>query len=122
MTGGGSGHLPVFLGYVGQGLADGCAVGNVFASPSSDQMLAVTRAVDAGRGVLYLYGNYGGDVLNFGLAAELAEAEGMQVATVLGGRRRRVRAESREESRRRGIAGIRFLYKSAGARPPKAPT
>src|SRR5690242_1890562 len=52
-TGGGSGHLPVFLGYVGDGLADGAAVGDVFASPSADQMLAVTRAVDSGRGVLY---------------------------------------------------------------------
>src|ERR671918_1755011 len=56
-TGGGSGHLPVFMGYVGQGLADGVAVGNVFASPSADQMLAVMRAVDSGRGVLPLYGN-----------------------------------------------------------------
>ena len=55
----------------------------VFASPSADQMLAVARAIDAGEGVLFLYGNYGGDVLNFGLAAELAEAEGIRVATVL---------------------------------------
>src|SRR5881227_2797846 len=83
-TGGGSGHLPVFMGYVGQGLADGAAIGNVFASPSADQMLAVTRAVDGGAGVLYLYGNYGGDVMNFDLAAELADAEGIRVATVLG--------------------------------------
>src|SRR5579862_1016568 len=81
-TGGGSGHLPVFMGYVGKGLADGAAIGNVFASPSSDQMLAVMRAVNGGAGVLQLYGNYGGDVMNFGLAAELAEAEGIKVATV----------------------------------------
>ena len=73
-TGGGSGHLPVFMGYVGRGLADGAAIGNVFASPSAEQMLSVLKAVDGGRGVLLLYGNYGGDVLNFGLAAELAEA------------------------------------------------
>src|SRR3546814_16778719 len=58
VTGGGSGHLPVFMGYVGAGLADGVAVGNVFASPSSRQILAVTRALDTGAGVLHLYGNY----------------------------------------------------------------
>lgn len=114
-TGGGSGHLPVFMGYVGPGLADGAAIGNVFASPSSDQMLAVMRAVDGGRGVLQLYGNYGGDVMNFGLAAELAEAEGIKVATVLGADDV-ASAPAGEESRRRGIAGIFFLYKVAGAR------
>ena len=83
VTGGGSGHLPVFLGYVGYGLADGVAVGNVFASPSSEQILEATREVHGGAGVLYLYGNYSGDVMNFDLSAELAEAEGIEVATVL---------------------------------------
>src|SRR5690242_213115 len=78
-TGGGSGHLPVFMGYVGQGLLDGAAIGNVFASPSSDQMLEVTKAVNGGAGVLYLYGNYGGDRLNFDLAAELAADDGIEV-------------------------------------------
>ncbi len=53
-TGGGSGHLPLFVGYVGPGMADGCCVGKLFAAPSSDQMLAVTQAIDGGRGVLYL--------------------------------------------------------------------
>lgn len=115
VTGGGSGHLPVFLGYVGEGLADGVAVGNVFASPSSDQMLAAMRAVSAGLGVLQVYGNYGGDVMNFGLAAELAEAEGIEVATVLGADDV-ASAPKGEESRRRGIAGIFFVYKVAGAR------
>jgi phosphoenolpyruvate---glycerone phosphotransferase subunit DhaK len=105
----------VFMGYVGTGLADGAAIGNVFASPSSDQMLAVMRAIDGGRGVLQLYGNYGGDVMNFGLAAELAEAEGIEVATVLGADDV-ASAPKGEESRRRGIAGIFFLYKVAGAR------
>jgi dihydroxyacetone kinase len=114
-TGGGSGHLPVFLGYVGTGLADGVAVGNVFASPSADQMLAVTRAVNGGRGVLHLYGNYGGDVMNFGLAAELAAAEGIEVLTVLGADDV-ASAPRGQEQRRRGIAGIFFLYKVAGAR------
>lgn len=113
-TGGGSGHLPVFMGYVGRGLADGAAIGNVFASPSAEQMLAVLRAVDAGRGVLQLYGNYGGDVMNFGLAGDLAAADGIEVATVLGADDV-ASAPAGEESRRRGIAGIFFLYKVAGA-------
>jgi len=65
VTGGGSGHLPVFLGYVGFGLADGVAVGNVFASPSAEQILDATREVHGDAGVLYLYGNYSGDVMNF---------------------------------------------------------
>jgi dihydroxyacetone kinase len=114
-TGGGSGHLPVFLGYVGRGLADGVAVGDVFSSPSSETMLHVTRAISAGRGVLYLYGNYGGDVLNFDLAAELAEADGIEVRTV---RATDDVASARPDQahRRRGIAGIFFLYKVAGAR------
>jgi dihydroxyacetone kinase len=113
-TGGGSGHLPVFVGYVGSGLVDGCAVGNVFASPSADQMLAVTRAIDGGHGVLQLYGNYGGDRLNFDLAADLAGAEGIRVETV------RVAddvasAPPDRRAERRGIAGIFFAYKLAGA-------
>jgi dihydroxyacetone kinase-like protein len=113
-TGGGSGHLPVFMGYVGEGLLDGAAIGDVFASPSADQMLAVTRAIDGGAGVLYIYGNYGGDVMNFGLAAELADAEGIQVTTVLGADDVASAPKGRE-ARRRGIAGIFFLYKAAGA-------
>jgi phosphoenolpyruvate---glycerone phosphotransferase subunit DhaK len=112
-TGGGSGHLPLFLGYVGRGLADGAAIGNVFASPSADQMLAVIRGVH-GAGVLVLYGNYGGDVMNFGLAAELAAAEGIDVATVVAADDV-ASAPTGSESRRRGIAGIFFLYKIAGA-------
>ena len=113
-TGGGSGHLPVFMGYVGRGLIDGAAIGNVFASPSSDDMLEVTRAISAGAGVLYLYGNYGGDRLNFDLAAELAADEGIEVRTILGADD--VASAPRERaSSRRGIAGIFFLYKVAGA-------
>ena len=113
-TGGGSGHLPLFMGYVGAGLADGAAIGNVFSSPSASQMLAVIKAVHAGRGVLLLYGNYGGDVMNFGLAAELAEDDGIEVATVLA-TDDIASAPKGEEARRRGIAGISFLYKVAGA-------
>lgn len=113
-TGGGSGHLPVFMGYVGRGLIDGAAIGNVFASPSSDDMLEVTRAISDGAGVLYLYGNYGGDRLNFDLAAELAADEGIEVRTILGADDV-ASAPPERASTRRGIAGIFFLYKVAGA-------
>jgi phosphoenolpyruvate---glycerone phosphotransferase subunit DhaK len=113
-TGGGSGHLPLFVGYVGAGLVDGCAVGNLFASPSMDQMLAVTRAIDGGEGVLYLYGNYGGDRLNFELAAELAAAEGIRVET-LRGADDVASAPPERAADRRGIAGIYFGYRIAGA-------
>jgi dihydroxyacetone kinase len=115
VTGGGSGHLPLFLGYVGEGLCDGVAVGNVFASPSAEEILTVTQAVDAGAGVLYLYGNYGGDVMNFDLAGELAADEGITTATVLGADDVASAPADRAE-RRRGIAGLALLYKVAGAR------
>src|SRR5512139_2711238 len=82
-TGGGSGHIPVFLGYVGPGLLDGVSIGNVFSSPSAQDMLAATREVNAGAGVLYLFGNYGGDVMNFQMAAEMASMEDIPVATSL---------------------------------------
>src|SRR5436853_198784 len=66
VTGGGSGHLPTFLGYVGEGLCTGVAIGNVFSSPPAEQILDATRASHGGRGVLYLFGNYGGDIMSFG--------------------------------------------------------
>ncbi|TAN34895.1 dihydroxyacetone kinase subunit DhaK [bacterium] len=115
VTGGGSGHLPVFVGYVGEGLADGCAVGNVFSSPSSSAMLNLIRAVDGGAGVLQLYGNYAGDGMNFDMAAEDAEADGIKVRVV------RVADDVASAPRsawreRRGVAGLFFAYKIAGAR------
>jgi len=114
-TGGGSGHLPVFLGYVGRGLADAVAVGNVFSSPSTAQMLAATKAINGGAGVLYLYGNYGGDVMNFDVAAEMAELEGIDVETVLVSDDVASAAAQRWRTRR-GVAGLFFAYKIAGAR------
>ena len=114
VTGGGSGHLPLFKGYVGQGLCSGVAIGNVFSSPSSDQVFQATKAVDGGAGVLYLYGNYGGDVFNFDLAGDLAELEGIETRTVLG--RDDVASQPKERKLdRRGVAGIFFAYKAAGA-------
>jgi phosphoenolpyruvate---glycerone phosphotransferase subunit DhaK len=114
-TGGGSGHLPVFLGYVGKGLLDGCAVGNVFSSPTANQMLAVTKAVSGGAGVLYLYGNYTGDVMNFDMAAEMADMEDIKVETVLVADDVASAPPDRLATRR-GVAGLFFAYKIAGAR------
>jgi dihydroxyacetone kinase-like protein len=114
-TGGGSGHLPVFLGYVGQGLLDGCAVGNVFSSPNPDTMLAVTRAIHGGAGVVYIYGNYGGDVMNFEMAAEMAAMEDIEVRTVLVAEDV-ASAPPDQAARRRGVAGMVFAFKIAGAR------
>ncbi len=115
VTGGGSGHIPVFLGYVGRGLVDAVSIGNVFSSPSPDDMLAATMAAHGGAGVLHLYGNYSGDVLNFGMAAEMAEMEGIEVATALV-KDDVVSAPVEEMDRRRAVAGLFFAYKIAGAR------
>jgi phosphoenolpyruvate---glycerone phosphotransferase subunit DhaK len=113
-TGGGSGHLPVFLGYVGKGMLDGCAVGDVFQSPSSEQMLAVTRRINGGKGVVYIYGNYGGDVMNFDMAAEMADMEDIPTRTVLV-KDDVASAPPEEAHRRRGVAGMVFAFKIAGA-------
>jgi len=120
-TGGGSGHLPVFMGYVGTGFVDGCSIGNVFSSPTVEQMLAATQAIDGGAGVLYLFGNYSGDVMNFGMAAEMAEAEGIHVETVLACDDV-ASAPKGQEGKRRGVAGIFYAYKLTGAKAEtKAP-
>jgi len=113
-TGGGSGHLPLFLGYVGPGLVDGVCIGNVFSSPSPDDMLAAAQASNGGEGVLFLYGNYSGDVMNFDMAAEMADMEGIRVLSTTG-KDDVVSAPKEEMPRRRGIAGIYFAYKIAGA-------
>ena len=118
VTAGGSGHLPVFLGYVGKGLLDGCAVGNVFASPSSEKMAEMIKACDYGSGVLCLYGNYGGDSMNFEMATEMVEFDDIKTAQV------RVRddvASSPKENadRRRGVAGMVYAFKIAGAAAEK---
>lgn len=115
-TGGGSGHLPLFLGYVGKGLADGVAVGDVFSSPSPQEMLEVTRNIDSGKGVLYLYGNYSGDVMNFDMAADMADD--IQIETTVGIDDVASAPEGEEEDRR-GIAGIFYGYKLAGAKAEK---
>ncbi|WP_324716559.1 dihydroxyacetone kinase subunit DhaK [Carboxydochorda subterranea] len=113
-TGGGSGHLPLFLGYVGDGMLDGCSVGGVFQSPSAEQMLNVTKAIHGGEGVLYVYGNYSGDIMNFDMAAEMAAMEGIRVETVIGADDVASAPRGRED-KRRGVAGMFYVYKVAGA-------
>ncbi|MDR1536129.1 MAG: dihydroxyacetone kinase subunit DhaK [Planctomycetota bacterium] len=114
VTGGGSGHLPLFLGYVGEGLLDGCAVGGVFQSPAAEQWCETAKAVHAGKGVLFIYGNYTGDIMNYEMAREMLELEGIRADEVRGFDD--VASAPREERhKRRGVAGIFFLYKCAGA-------
>jgi dihydroxyacetone kinase-like protein len=113
LVGGGSGHEPLFAGFVGENLADGAVCGNVFAAPSPDRILGATEAVSRGKGVLYLYGNYAGDNMNFDIAAELASASGIATKTV------RVwddvaSASLEKMDQRRGIAGDLFVIKIAG--------
>jgi phosphoenolpyruvate---glycerone phosphotransferase subunit DhaK len=114
-TGGGSGHLPVFMGYVGKGLVDGASIGNVFSSPTTGQMYKVTKAIHGGAGVLFLYGRYQGDMMNFDAAAEMAQDEGIQVETVLA-TDDVASAPASEWQKRRGVAGLFFAYKIAGAK------
>lgn len=114
VTGGGSGHLPVFLGYVGQGMLDGCAVGGVFQSPSSKQILEITKSVDSGEGVIYIYGNYTGDIFNFDMAEELASLENIKIEHVIV-KDDVASGKKGAEDKRRGVAGLFYVYKCAGA-------
>lgn len=114
VTGGGSGHLPVFAGYVGDGLLDACAIGDVFASPSVEQMTDAIRAANGGAGVLRLYGNYGGDIMNFDMAGDMAEMEDIACTTVLL-TDDVASAPPEEAEKRRGVAGMVYAFKIAGA-------
>lgn len=112
ITGGGTGHLPLFLGYVGDGLLDGCGVGSVFQSPSAEQIFEISKEVNAGSGILYLYGNYTGDIMNFDMAAELCEMEDIPTRSIVGADD----VNSGAPEVRRGVAGIFYMYKAAGAK------
>ncbi len=115
VIGGGSGHEPTFLGFVGKGLADGCAVGNVFASPPPDPILECAKAVSGGAGVLFQYGNYAGDVMNFDMAAEMAAMDDIEVRTVL----TTDDVATKDKGKRRGVAGNFFVFKAGGAAADK---
>lgn len=114
ISGGGSGHEPAHGGYVGKGMLDGAVAGEVFTSPTPDQVFEAIKAVDGGKGVLLVIKNYTGDVMNFEMAAELAEAEGISVEKVI------VNDDAAVENStytigKRGIAGTVFVHKIAGA-------
>ncbi|MBC3798269.1 dihydroxyacetone kinase subunit DhaK [Acetobacterium tundrae] len=114
IIGGGSGHEPLFLGYVGKGFADAAVVGNINTSPSPDPCYATAKAVNTGKGCIYLYGNYAGDVMNFDMGAEKADEEdGIRVETVTV-TDDVISSENIED--RRGIAGMFFVFKSASAK------
>ena len=114
LIGGGSGHYPAFAGLVGPGLATGAAMGDIFASPSSEQIYRCAKAIDGGAGIVFSYGNYSGDVMNFDMAEERLVGEGIAVETV------RVTddvasAPADRASDRRGIAGDLCIFKILGA-------
>lgn len=114
VIGGGAGHEPSFLGFVGRGLADAVAVGNIFASPPPDRILDCARDVHRGGGVLFIFGNYSGDVMNFEMAGDLASAEGIQARSVLT-TDDVASANFDDRLARRGTAGNIFVTKVAGA-------
>src|SRR5436305_3258746 len=113
LSGGGSGHEPLHGGYVGYGMLDAACAGEVFTSPVPDRILAATKAVDAGAGVLYVVKNYTGDVLNFQMAARLAAADGVRVEAVLVDDD--VAVDNRWTAGRRGTGATVFVEKIAGA-------
>lgn len=114
LIGGGAGHEPIYHGLVGKNMADGAAIGDIFAAPPPDIVLEATQAVNRGKGVLYLYGNYAGDVMNFDIGAELAQEEGIEVRTVIINDDV-ASAPPEEKGKRRGVAGLVPVVKLAGA-------
>jgi dihydroxyacetone kinase-like protein len=113
LVGGGSGHEPIFGGFLGKNLADGAACGEVFTSPSPQTICAAARAIHRGKGVIFVYGNYAGDNMNFDMAAEMLAVEGIETRTVRVCDDVAVGAPDRREERR-GIAGDVFVIKIAG--------
>jgi len=113
VIGGGSGCEPLFLGFVGQGLADGVAIGNVFAAPSAYTIYEVTKQVHTGEGVLYIAGNHPGDFLNFDMAVELMVLEGVDARLILS-YDNIASAPPEAIQERRGMAGVVFVIKIAG--------
>ena len=114
ISGGGSGHEPMHGGFVGMGMLDAACPGAVFTSPVPDQMLAATKAVDSGAGVLHIVKNYTGDIMNFELAAELARAEGHEVSAVVIADDVAVK-DSLYTAGRRGVGGTVLAEKIVGA-------
>ncbi|MFW5737115.1 MAG: dihydroxyacetone kinase subunit DhaK [Halanaerobium sp.] len=115
VSGGGSGHEPTHAGFVGEGMLDGAVSGDVFTSPTPDAVFEAIKAVDGGKGVLLVVKNYTGDVMNFEMAAEMAEAEDIEVDHVVVNDDVAVE-DSLYTTGRRGVAGTIFVHKIAGAK------
>jgi phosphoenolpyruvate---glycerone phosphotransferase subunit DhaK len=115
VSGGGSGHKPAFIGFVGKGMLDAVAVGEIFTSPPPFACFEAAKAVDGGKGVLFLLGNYAGDVMNFQLAADMAKAEGIAVEQAIS-TDDVASAPKQEASKRRGVVGSFLGWKVAGAK------
>ena len=115
VTGGGSGHEPAFLGYVGPGLVDAVAIGEIFASPTAKSFHAAFRAADQGQGVACLYGNYAGDNMNVKMAIKLAAKDGIEVRTVVANDDVASAGPDQRENRR-GVAGEILMWKAGGAK------
>ena len=114
VSGGGSGHLPLFTGYIGKGLLDSCAIGNVFASPSVDEISTAIKSANSEKGVLCIYGNYGGDVMNFDMASEMLEMEDIKVESIVVADDV-ASASTEEKEKRRGVTGMLYVFKTTGA-------
>ena len=114
VSGGGSGHLPLFTGYIGKGLLDSCAIGNVFASPSVDEISTAIKSANSGNGVLCIYGNYGGDVMNFDMASEMLEMEDIKIESIVVADDI-ASASKDEKEKRRGVTGMLYVFKITGA-------
>lgn len=115
VTGGGSGHKPAFIGYVGRNMVDAVACGEIFSSPPAQMFLDAIKVADAGKGVAILYGNYAGDNMNVAMAMEEAEEEGIQVKKVVANDDV-PSAPKGEEASRRGVAGEILMWKVGGAK------
>ncbi|UCG00235.1 MAG: dihydroxyacetone kinase subunit DhaK [Spirochaetaceae bacterium] len=115
VTGGGSGHKPAFIGYIGKNLVDAVAVGEIFTSPTASAFFNAFKAADAGRGVACLFGNYAGDIMNVKMAVEEAEEEGIAVKTVIANDDV-PSAPKEERQKRRGVAGEVLMWKIGGAK------
>ena len=121
VTGGGSGHEPAFLGYLGPGMLDSVAVGEIFASPTAKSFHAAFAAADAGAGVACLYGNYAGDNMNVKMAVKLAAKDGIDVRTVVANDDV-ASAGAHERDKRRGVAGEIVMWKAGAARAAEGGT
>jgi dihydroxyacetone kinase-like protein len=115
VTGGGSGHKPAFIGYVGKGMCDAVTVGEIFTSPPANAFYHAFKAADGGEGVACLFGNYSGDVMNVEMAAEMAEGEGITVKSVIANDDVPSAPRGKEQDRR-GVAGEILMWKVGGAR------